>query len=392
MRRIFLTLLVLFPAVWFSYGSFWNTTWYQKWFLQLALIFVGLGFWLGKRIHWSVVPAFIVTTLSGFYTTSWFGNTYSHYPLLDYYYLSKLANYTLLSFVVLWVGVSLLRNRDRAFLERVFAWACFADSVLVIWQKSGGKHPYQLGGFFGNESMNASFIALTYPFLAFSPRVLLHPPLRLLVVVILPLVAVVLSGSSMAVLTLAAVVSTHLFLIHRGEISLKRRIIIAGVSAALVLGGLLLKIGAHAALDPSGRYEVWKLGMEYWQTGSLKDTFMGPANPWLGFGLGTTAVLLPYAQEQVGRSVLGGYMWFHNEVLQVLFELGWLGLLSYGVLAFAAFRRALSRPYLSSALVGYGVCCLANYPIHMASHAFLGVFLIMQSFKGDSSCTKNSFN
>ena len=115
---------------------------------------------------------------------------------------------------------------------------------------------------------------------------------------------------------------------------------------------------------------------------------------WLGSGTGTAQALIPYIQNRLQVDTAGHlYLWLHSDILQVLFENGIVGFVSYGIMYFYALKYSLNRPYLFAAMVGYLVTAAANYPARMAFHAMCGVILIVFCFRGkDVGPTEDPFD
>jgi hypothetical protein len=84
------------------------------------------------------------------------------------------------------------------------------------------------------------------------------------------------------------------------------------------------------------------------------------------------------------------FLWFHGDVLQLIFEQGALGAISFLVVAFFAVRAAQRNVFTFSSLMAYLACTLGNYPVHLPLHAFLGFALFAMSFEGERSWTETT--
>jgi hypothetical protein len=141
------------------------------------------------------------------------------------------------------------------------------------------------------------------------------------------------------------------------------------VLPASLLGAGYLNEG-NEFFNHSGRYDVWLLTWEWW------TKF---ANIRTGTGPGTVYALVPRIQYLKTPMAMrhDSFIWLHNEFFQVLIEEGVVGLTAYLALYLVCLKRAFNSRYLFSAMAGFGICALANYPFHLPIHAFVGAALVM---------------
>src|SRR3990167_7653314 len=75
------------------------------------------------------------------------------------------------------------------------------------------------------------------------------------------------------------------------------------------------------------------------------------------------------------------WTWAHSDWIQVLYELGIIGLICYLAMFLFALRAAyINNQYVFQALVIYSITSLANFPAHFGGHAFIGVAIVALSF------------
>lgn len=131
-----------------------------------------------------------------------------------------------------------------------------------------------------------------------------------------------------------------------------RRWVALPAAAALAAGVL-----AARGLDPA----TWWLRLATWD--ALLAAMHGPAL-LLGYAPGSWAILGPRLAGGSGQLAGEGWAWAHCEPLQLLFEVGVLGL---GLAAAAAWthRRAILAGPAGAAAAAIGVLCLASFPLHM---------------------------
>jgi O-antigen ligase len=365
--------LILFLAV-FQYGeNYWFYSWHLKWFLLLVAASLAAAVEVGKRTHWSATPALASTLLSGLYIFAFRDNQYSAFNLLDRVTLSKTVAVTTFSFITLTTAIALMPKQTLKAIAESFGWFCLLNSIRVISQALLGAVPFDRGGFLGNSSMNATMIAFTAPIAwnVIFNRELVQSNWRALLMLaggIAPIVAVLLSGSSMAYGTLfvviAALTAPHLW----GRLPWWR-FTGAGLASLVLFFALGAELmGPRDLLHDSGRLQLWKAAMGYW----WENTPL-----WIGAGPGVSEVLLPYVQTETGKLAGEYFMWFHNDWLQLLFEQGIPGALSYLLVFFYAVLFACKKPELLASLLGLGAAALGNFPVHSPLAAFAGIVIVV---------------
>lgn len=361
-----------------------------QWALGLALCVGVIGYRVGKDIHWSLGAWLAWVLLNVLWVSVWRHNQYAGLSGVDRLALADRAAVSGLSVVVL--GYALCRFSS---LLPSISVLCFVDSLYVIGQAIAGLEPYHRGGFLNNASMNACFIAFTYPLLALHPRPVIyadvHNVLHLrgkklaafifdLFCVVAPIVAVFLSGSSMAVLTLAVVHLVHYYSksSSRGAIKAARARHISAIASSIltiVIGYLIL---GKDLFGDSGRFAAWKLFMEWWAT---------HANVWIGAGQGSFVLWATHLQTSIPYHPESTFPWMHNDFLQVLFELGWIGLTLTLCVIVSAFKATIrsNTSYLTAALAGLCVTALGNYPFHLMLTAMTGASILLLALASGKS-------
>lgn len=348
----------------FTYGqSYWFTSWYLKWAILLAFISLSLATLAVKRSHWSVWLPIVSTLLSGLYVFAWRDNPYAAYDLTDLLAIKGTVAYATFSYLAFLSYFLLACSRDLSFVLVGFGALCFLDSGSVLVQWLSGTAPYHRGGLIGNASMNGCFLAVLLPLgLKILPRDWRWLGVGLVVLAILA------PFKAMPLLALGGVGLTYWICLKQKRAQyLLSLVILLGVGSfgAVALGYYFISKGW--AVPDSGRLSIWRVGLRWWWDSS---------NIWWGAGPGISQALLPYIQESSGQLAGEYFLWFHNDFIQVTVEQGLVGFVGYSVLAFWAVRRSLDRPWLTASLVGYGVCALGNYMVHLPLHAFLGFTLV----------------
>lgn len=259
--------------------------------------------------------------------------------------------------------------------EEGFAALCMADSVYVLFQTYLGDLPI---GFMGNASINGCLIAMTYPLLNLKDEVRLKRPGFIrstwdILCVFIPIFALFASRSSVPVVTLALILFLYIWLqgadIEKLNTKAKR------LSVAVSMVGAITLIAIWLIPDlfvDSGRMNIWKVTMEWW---------IQKPQRWIeGTGLGTFFMWGPAVQKEAGVGTDQWWIWAHNDWYQVLFEMGFVLLVSYIWLFIDTARKLFRKaPYLGISLVALGFVALFNFPMHVAPTALFAGFLVSKA-------------
>jgi len=246
---------------------------------------------------------------------------------------------------------------------------CLLNSLFVIGQSFFEPYSYLRGGFFNNASINASVIAFTYPFLTFPLRKI-NLAWAVSILSFIPLAAILLSKSSMALGTIIVV------LIFTGFHRWKRYKNINHIAGVILSSSLMATIGfftqGKMLFYNSGRFEIWKMTFNHWL-----DAF----NNWTGAGSGTATLLIPSLQMSTNN--VNGNLWkfLHNDWLQVLIEHGRIGFVLVLIMFAVAFKRSLNSRYLTASLAGVGFCALGNYALHLSIPSLFVTIILVSCFK-----------
>ena len=353
--------LLLLVCFYYDPSSYWNGTWFGKWAILLAIIGVLFSQWVGRKVHWSVAPVLLSTTLGALWVFAWRDNRFVGYALVDKISISKSATYALVATLMFVFGFLAAKVRTIRVLGFALGVVCFVGSVVTLFSALDAQR--FRGGFFGNPSMNGCLLAITLPF-AFD----FFKRWYLKALVLVPiLAAIILVRASVPIVTLGVVSLAWLYI--KGF----RKACAIGLLVCLCVG---YAIEGASFASTNGRWEIWEMGLKYWWAN---------ANPWFGVGTGVTTVYLPYLQNTLGVQRGNWFMWFHNDWLQILFEQGIVGFSAVLVMFLCALKRAIHNHLIGPALLGYGVCALGNYPLHLPVHAFVGAYLVAAAFMPNSS-------
>lgn len=219
--------------------------------------------------------------------------------------------------------------------------------------------------FYGNPSMDGSFLACVLPSMLFRKE------FKVKGLILIPFLAIVASRSVTSGL---AVIITILWT----ATSLKR----LGVPLLASASVLLLFPFHHGITVSSGRVELWERilsffreGGHYWVKTSVGMSFVHILNgsQWLfGFGSGAYTGLEPVIHDHF-------WLWPHNDYLEMFFDQGPIFLTLVGILILSSIWNARKVKWLSSSIVAASFVMLTQPLLREIPGAFYVALLVKES-------------
>lgn len=355
--------LVIFP-----FSPFSDTHWPKWWMFHLATA-VAIGAYFIKY-HWSVGLTIATSLISG---AQAFANRDFYFRQGDQVkavlgFDSAKASLTLLALAFLADKLSAVQVER---LLKAFIVFAIGHCLYVFYQLHYlGLNTWTGRGFLPNTSMAPSMLVMLLPLVIGYGKRLVYPR----AITALFVLTMIEHRSSIA---FAALLTTSVF---AGFIWLHRRWHLRA-TILTVLGALLVLLPLGVLFDPewshlwvNERFKFWPAYVEFWV--KQKQYLMG-------MGLGTFRYFGP--EIQIAKNLDVGYFmpWAHSDVLQMMFEVGLIGLISAATMIVISVKKALmsKRLDLASALVAMVVIMCGNYPLHLAEFATLVTLLLTTSFK-----------
>ena len=144
----------------------------------------------------------------------------------------------------------------------------------------------------------------------------------------------------------------------------KWKSLVLAVMASCVCGKLLVHGSTASFLNSDGRTDVWRLAFDF---------FADQVNPFTGAGLGSFYVVGPELTMPVFHQP---FLYLHSDWLQIGFEMGFLGLVTIGMLGFWTVYRVRKDEILFTSLMLFLCFGLANFPLHNPVSALFGAVLM----------------
>jgi hypothetical protein len=361
------TAAVLVVGFWRWGGDYWHT----KWAVALALASIGIGWEVARRSTWSAGAAFTYTALSSLYVFAWRDTYVAGLGQLASTAMDAATAYTFAAFLVLAAAAAVTAGRPA---RQALGWACVADSALVVVQAVAHGFRYGgQGGFFDEGPVNGTFIAVTFPFLFEVTRGL--PPAARNAA----------AGVAVAALCANAVLDQGSNVVGVGLVVFATAVVLRGSDRedrwwralfAFIMGAaglaVFLVLNPNLFAGGSGRFVMYGHAMRFLLG-------QGPAHWLFGMGNGSFLLLGPEIQRAAGLGAPGQwFLWLHSDWLQLVFEMGAVGLAVYLWLAWDAVRAARDRGDwpLAAALLGFAASAVFQYPVHLPLFAFTGIALV----------------
>ena len=347
---------------------------WSKWVLTLLLgIFV--VFWkLKDKYHWSLWLAFWYIALSAVYTFGYFDNQHIGMNPQVVIILAFYSAVGLISFMCIFSVSSLLAHYKSDTVKNLFAFICVCDCILVLIQWAIGREEIDRGGMFGNASINASFIAFTFPLVVFWAKGFITKYKHLIgaLLYFIVILAIYASMASIPVGVFALSVSVLVFL------SIPNK----WLKVLALLGMFIGILGVAYILFPKGnQFQLFDDSLRFGMYDHYLKSFFSGGNIWLGYGLSTFPYFGIESQLQHQYMVGSWAIWAHSDWLQTFMELGVIGTTCMVIPLIVVLRRSLSDKYLCASIFGYMGCMCWNYPLHYPVHAIFGLWLVLHLLK-----------
>ncbi len=146
--------------------------------------------------------------------------------------------------------------------------------------------------------------------------------------------------------------------------------------AGLIAGGACLVVPWGELSSDSGRLQIW----------NTLTTFSHLFDPVFGTGLGSTRFVYPILQ---GTEATRLFFWIHNDWLQLICELGFLGNVGLTWVAWTwystakgRYDRGVENAQLLAAGAAFSFVMFTNFPWHWPVHAVLGGVLVARGYRG----------
>ncbi len=277
----------------------------------------------------------------------------------------------LLLLIVIPVVVWLTPRRFRQYFTVALICALFLN--LIPLAMTSGVVNVPARGLFDCESFDAGIMAAILP-VAVVPFALQATAWRGHVLVALsflvPLAATIVTRTTTGFYILAAI-GVGMAGYKRG---FARKFILSCTGATVALG---LAFAANGLTHTSGRWAGWKFFMKWWGDYGSPWTYL------VGMGGGTfqyLGTLIQISQKGLDAFTGGGWLWLHNDWLQILFEYGVLGLLIAGCVFAWAVATSRHRPWVAIGLAAMAFLSTAQFPMHWILTQVWVTILLREAF------------
>lgn len=289
--------------------------------------------------------------------------------------------YSFAALIVIVLGAMLIPSPKQ--MMRNLAFAALVNAVVILWQRAHGQ---VMASAMDNSALDGTFIALCFPLTIREALIYWRchksmPPLRKEVElvqmfwmglwVLLPLLAVIACLATTPVLMISAgagVFLTAYVWNRREKMGWPVVLVVLGAVAVFLQASGLYQGGFGHFIDDSGRYTQWDLFLKF---------FFEKANLWTGTGMGTFERLGPMIQHSSAEARRNGFfIWAHNDWLQILFEMGFIGLGLSALFLAKLSARSFPTPWKMATLASFAVAMLFQMPMHHFLTAFYGLLFV----------------
>jgi len=375
--QIFIAMLALFGVVLTEFGK---DVHFGRWYVLCAIGASITSYFCAKRVHWSL-GLFTLSTLLSSMTLFGLQAYDKSFPIHLRNYLGFLGAYGAFSYMLLGVTAIQIGANWRKSCLLAYALLCQITAFVVIFQYLGAFSLTYEGGWFGNRSIGASFMAIAYPIVLDWCRKQGDKRVSFLHGLPIP-TAVIMTTSTVSYIALIISVIWYFYSVYRSKVKLWMVGVFTSLATALGIVSthfIFFDSGGNSAgfFSHNWRWIFWEKYLEW---------FFANANPWLGLGNGAMRHYAIQVQVLNNLNLENGY-WFHthNDWLQLFMEQGIIGLGSALILALSAIFVAFKAKShaLGACVVCYCVVLGGNYPTNLAFGAISGMLIAISALKGE---------
>ncbi len=243
------------------------------------------------------------------------------------------------------------------------------NTIIALSKMACGYQPYFL---FNNPAIDCAFTACCLPgILKWTEKDLEN----FFMVPIPPILFLILSKTSTGILGLGLSVGAY----YWAKYDFNKKVLYAALTLCAFVAGIGWWIQGEDLLKGSGRYFIWQLSFDYW---------INKANIWIGTGTGSFFMYGPslqFTNAVILKKEPGfeRFFWMHNDWLQVLFEIGIIGLLIVTIIFIIAVWRARNNPSVFAGILTLGGVALTQMPLRWPLFGMLGAVFITKIFRVD---------
>lgn len=347
-------------VVLFSIASYLGTYYYTENLLGLFILGVLIAIHIYKKAY-SFVGQFIgYVILNSICFLHYYPSPFLKYGVgYEHYFKSVIAG-GLCNFLIWVLAIGSLPEKYLKHVFKILPAICLVDclAVLLTWFTGEPR------GIVGASSIDGCLIACTFPFLirsiknrygVFSPQEFIS--------YIIAIVSIFILGGSIAIGCFSIVMMA---IIWEGT-NLKSNLKLS-VSFIMTIAGLSYSIIGIKLFDSSSRFHIYKASFNWWSQ---------YANKFFGTGIGSYWVYGPLIQDQNKWFKSDYFTFMHSDILQILFELGVIGLFLFMIFIVRIIRKTilLRRFYLLGPIGAYLLFMMFYYPLHSFITAFVGAVI-----------------
>ena len=256
-----------------------------------------------------------------------------------------------------------LKQKLNSSLMKMFVYLAIIDAFIMVFH----DHYWVMG----NHAADASFLACCLPLICYFADGPLWG-----IYFIWMLIEILLTKSVTGISAVGIeMVLWGLFMF--GKTSLKATLPLLVTGAFLVskfmnwyrMPGIIAN--NNSLFNDNGRFHLWKISWQY---------FSEHFYPYFGSGPGTFYTWGPHIQNIHPETSGGIFFWVHNDWLQILFEMGIIGLILALFIFIFALYKLKNNGYLFTSLFLFGYVSLTQFPLRQPIFALLGGWLLFNAF------------
>lgn len=334
---------------------------HRQTFMGMAMLDLFLAYYLYKNCHKVAGIAFGYFSLNSIARIVFPQSFWPTFQLEEIVGFESLVSAGHLYMILILIFFILLPKDSYKDLKKLFLAFAILDSAILTIRWCLGLNPYFL---FNNPAIDASFISCCIPLVSEVSKKYLTKFVYILSMALF-CAPCILTKTSSGILGLSL-----FFILSWAELKGLLTFCLVAIVGFIMQG--------ESILNSSGRFNIWSMCMKYW---------VQNVDPFIGAGIGTFQMYGPAIQiadalirKQPEGTMIPGFLWMHNDWLQILFETGAIGL----ILIVALYGISLKKSYNSvtfQVLIIFGAISLIQMPLRHIIFTCLGVFAMIEALR-----------
>ncbi len=365
---------VLAVAV-FTAMSYWGDYYYAETTMGHLLLTAFISYFVGKNFHWSVGLFYFYAMANGIILSADAKKTvYSNN------YLERHTLLGMMAFSLHVIPFAFASKKVIKVLANYIPAVFFVSTSMVVFRMFFSKE--LPAGVINNTSIDPSMLAvcfgLAWPIIHRNGLEIKHGELLKKISLILCAIGIVFCKGSVGIGALVVSILCYAYVSILNDEEAIIDCILYLLFGAFIFMCAYYLLGSNLFND-STRFKYYPMFIKYWWEN---------ANHFLGLGFSSFWTIGPLIQLENDPQMQSNFFtWFHSEWLQIIFELGFIGLALSLNVVYHFFKSCILKKDFELAIAGITYCSVMvfNIPLRFFLFSFLGILILRLGFSKDGN-------